>query len=257
MRKIIFIFLILFFVIFLRGNQLSFAQATTPTPIPIQITSIPGIGASSQLLKCGQPDTSDNQCCNIPIQNNADLIQTNIGVAQLLVDAVNAIYKQAIKPILDPLNNAAQQIVQPCVSGEPSTPGNPGDPSCVCIIPTVAPLEAISKLCNNLSAYDQGRCNDCVARGEIYTALDCVSPKIGDFIGKTLLGLGIGLAGVVALLCIIYSAFTMQTSQGNPEKIKKAQELLTSCIMGLMLIIFSVFILRLIGVNILKIPGFE
>ena len=39
--------------------------------------------------------------------------------------------------------------------------------------------------------------------------------------------------------------------------LKKAQELITSCIMGLMLIIFSIFILRLIGVDILKIPGFE
>jgi len=48
----------------------------------------------------------------------------------------------------------------------------------------------------------------------------------------------------------------MQSSQGNPEKLKKAQEMITSCIMGLMLIIFSVFILKLIGVNILKIPGF-
>ena len=41
------------------------------------------------------------------------------------------------------------------------------------------------------------------------------------------------------------------------EKIKKAQDLLTSCIMGLMLIIFAVFILRLVGVNILRIPGFS
>jgi len=68
--------------------------------------------------------------------------------------------------------------------------------------------------------------------------------------------MGIGLAGLIALLCIIYAAFMIQISSGNPERIKKAQELLTSCIMGLMLIIFSVFILRLIGVDILKIPGF-
>ena len=77
------------------------------------------------------------------------------------------------------------------------------------------------------------------------------------FIEETIFGLGIGLAGMVSLLCIIYAAFTMQSSQGNPEKIKKAQELLTSCIMGLILIIFSVFILRLIGVSILRIPGFS
>jgi len=49
----------------------------------------------------------------------------------------------------------------------------------------------------------------------------------------------------------------MQSSQGNPEKLKKSQDMITSCIMGLMLIIFSIFILKLIGVDILKIPGFS
>jgi len=86
--------------------------------------------------------------------------------------------------------------------------------------------------------------------------MGCVYTDTKDFIEKTVFGLGIGLAGGFALLCIIYAAFMMQSSQGNPEKLKKAQELITSCIMGLMLIIFSVFILRLIGVSILKIPGF-
>ena len=57
-------------------------------------------------------------------------------------------------------------------------------------------------------------------------------------------------------MCIIYSAYLIQFSRGNPERIKKAREYLTSCIMGLLLIIFSIFILRLIGVDILRIPGF-
>jgi hypothetical protein len=69
--------------------------------------------------------------------------------------------------------------------------------------------------------------------------------------------MGIGLAGGVAMLCIMYSAFRMQTSQGNPEAIKKAQETLTSCITGLVLIIFSVLILRIIAQDILRIPGFN
>ena len=75
-----------------------------------------------------------------------------------------------------------------------------------------------------------------------------------SIIEETVFGIGVGLAGGFSLLCIIYAAFMMQSSEGNPEKLKKAQEMITSCIMGLMLIIFSVFILRLIGVNLLKIP---
>jgi len=85
--------------------------------------------------------------------------------------------------------------------------------------------------------------------------LGCVPINLANFISNYLLGRMIGLAGLLSLLCIIYSVFMMQTSQGSNEKLKKAQELLTSCILGLIFIIFSVFILKLIGVNILKIPG--
>jgi hypothetical protein len=59
------------------------------------------------------------------------------------------------------------------------------------------------------------------------------------------------------MLGIIFSAFQIQISQGNPEKIKKAREMLTSFVIGLLVIIFSVFILRLIGVDLLRIPGFS
>jgi hypothetical protein len=45
-------------------------------------------------------------------------------------------------------------------------------------------------------------------------------------------------------------------SQGNPEQVKGAREQLTAAIIGLLFIIFSLVILQIIGVNILKIPGF-
>ena len=55
---------------------------------------------------------------------------------------------------------------------------------------------------------------------------------------------------------IISASFMIITSSGNPDRLKAGQELLTSAIMGLIMIIFSVFVLRVIGVDILKIPGF-
>jgi len=67
----------------------------------------------------------------------------------------------------------------------------------------------------------------------------------------------IGIGGGIAFLLIVYSAFMIMTSQGNPERLKAGQELLTSAIAGLIMLIFSVFILELIGVKILQIPGFS
>ncbi|MBE2287909.1 MAG: hypothetical protein IAE95_00040 [Chitinophagaceae bacterium] len=112
------------------------------------------------------------------------------------------------------------------------------------------------RLCQNIeNGEEQRECNNCIYRGGNWTALGCIYPDLKSFIQYQVFGFGIGIAGTVALGCIIYSAFLMQTSAGEPEKITKAQELMTSCIIGLIVVIFSVFILRVIGVDILRIPG--
>lgn len=155
-----------------------------------------------------------------------------------------------------------------CVDGAAPYPvGSRGKPNCYCKANTPPALSSLTIFCNNMAGPDcklnptnnseKCRCTTCVEGGGVWTALGCVKSNLTSFITETVMGLGISLAGIFALICIIYAAFQMQTSGGNPERIKKAQELLTSCIMGLMLIIFSVFILRLIGVDILKIPGFS
>jgi Co/Zn/Cd efflux system component len=73
---------------------------------------------------------------------------------------------------------------------------------------------------------------------------------------NTILTYSIGIGGVVAFLLIVFGGFQIILSAGNPEKIKAGKEMITSAIAGLLLIIFSVFILRLIGYDILGIPGF-
>lgn len=88
---------------------------------------------------------------------------------------------------------------------------------------------------------------------EIDTAIGCI--PFGDtdeFIGF-ILRWAIGIGGGIAFLLIIFAGFQIMTSTGNPERLKAGQELLTSAIAGLILLIFSVFILRIIGVNILGI----
>lgn len=90
----------------------------------------------------------------------------------------------------------------------------------------------------------------------IETALGCIPTKDPTRFVAWLLGFAIGIGGGIAMLLIIFGAFQVMTSSGNPENLKKGQEKITSAIAGLIFIIFSVFLLKLIGVNILNIPGF-
>ncbi len=95
----------------------------------------------------------------------------------------------------------------------------------------------------------QGSC----ANGSIDTAIGCVPIDKPENFTTFILGWAVGIAGGVGLLLIIYSAFQITTSSGDPKKLQAGQELLTATITGMLLIIFSVFLLRIIGVNILGI----
>lgn len=89
----------------------------------------------------------------------------------------------------------------------------------------------------------------------IYTAVGCIGADSESIVTR-LVRIGIGLAGGIALLMILAGAFLFTTSQGEPKRASQAKELITSAIMGLVFIIFSVTLLQFIGVEILHIPGF-
>lgn len=98
----------------------------------------------------------------------------------------------------------------------------------------------------------------CIPRGGrgtigIDTAIGCI--PIGNTTNLIIFVLkwGIGIGGGIAFLLILYSGFMIMTSSGNPERVKAGQELLTAAISGLLLLVFSTFILRIIGFDILKI----
>lgn len=89
----------------------------------------------------------------------------------------------------------------------------------------------------------------------IQTAFGCIPISISG-LTRFIFRIALGIGGGIAFLLIIFGGVNMMMSTGDPKKLQESKELLTSAIVGLLLILFSVFILRLIGYNILAIPGF-
>lgn len=96
----------------------------------------------------------------------------------------------------------------------------------------------------------------CNNPGEVNTAIGCIPFQNKDVFVGYILKWALGIGGGIAFLLIVYSAFLIMTSTGDPERLKGGKDLMTSAISGLVLLILSVFVLQLIGVKILVIPGF-
>jgi len=87
------------------------------------------------------------------------------------------------------------------------------------------------------------------------TALGCL-PYTRDAFVSTLLTFIVGLSGGVALVIMLIATIQIMTAGGNAEQLKKGKELFTSAVVGLLFLIFSVSLLRIIAGDIIKLPGF-
>lgn len=75
------------------------------------------------------------------------------------------------------------------------------------------------------------------------------------FVGRVL-RLLTGMAGGIAFLLMLFGTIRIMTSAGDPKGIQAGKELVTSAIVGLLFIIFSAYLLKIIGFDILGLPGF-
>jgi hypothetical protein len=98
-------------------------------------------------------------------------------------------------------------------------------------------------------------CNGKDETGGINTALGCINVGSGNELITTILRLATGLGGGIALALILYGVFIVTTSAGMPDKLKAGGEIITSAVVGLIFILISIFLFKLIGINILGIPG--
>ena len=89
---------------------------------------------------------------------------------------------------------------------------------------------------------------------QINTALGCVPVQTTAFV-SWLLPYLFGVAGGIAFLKMVNGFVSIATSSGDPKAVAGAQEEITAAIIGLLVVVFSLFILRLITLKILVIPG--
>lgn len=101
----------------------------------------------------------------------------------------------------------------------------------------------------------QTLCQTCESNEGVWTAIGCVKTDPVS-IAQQFITLGLGIGGGVSLIATLIGGFMLTTSQGDPQKASEAREIITSAVIGLIFVIFSVAILQFIGVSVLQIPGF-
>jgi hypothetical protein len=87
----------------------------------------------------------------------------------------------------------------------------------------------------------------------VETALGCIDTNTSGFI-NTFVTFAIGIAGGIAFLMMAFGAIRILTAAGNPESINSGRDIIISALTGLLFIVFSVFLLRLIGITIFDLP---
>lgn len=228
-----------------HGSTDSLDNFTAGTTIPHSIGTIPNPGQVTAIYDITSVDCQNDFECHNPIN------QSN-GECKLIINIAPSGQKGSVVALTP---TPATTAVPTPLYGQPTL-----------VITKVQPLPTLQPLCDtiaNKNSPDEnmrklwGSCDACIHNGEIWSAIGCVPTDFSKIISKYIFGTGVGIAGGIAFLYFIYGSFLILTSSGNPEKIEEARQIITSAISGLLLIIFSVFLLHVIGVDILKLPGFN
>ena len=126
------------------------------------------------------------------------------------------------------------------------------------------PVPSLAAICERLADEFKPGCKICMDREHgIWTAIGCFPTDLGRIITEKFFGvggaggIGLGIAGAITFLYFLYGAFIFLTSRGNPERVAMGKEIIVSSLMGLLLIVFSIFLFKIIAEDILQIPGFN
>lgn len=90
----------------------------------------------------------------------------------------------------------------------------------------------------------------CAKYPGIQTALGCIPTHPVAFV-SVFMNILLFMGGGIAFLLMIVGAGFILTSRGQPEQIQRGKQVFVGALVGLLMIIFSTFLLELIGVDIL------
>lgn len=88
----------------------------------------------------------------------------------------------------------------------------------------------------------------------VTTPIGCLPGTFTGIVAVTIRVL-VGIGGAFTLIMILASIITIMTNSSDPGKVKEGYSSITKSVIGLFVIIFGVFILSLIGIKILDLPG--
>lgn len=94
------------------------------------------------------------------------------------------------------------------------------------------------------------------ATSGVQTAIGCIPTSNLVDTGGFFLRWAFGAVGGVMLIMLIITGYSFMTSSGNPEKLQAVKENLVSILSGLILLGFSLVLLKAVGADILGLPGF-
>lgn len=137
------------------------------------------------------------------------------------------------------------------------------------LTPTPTPRKPTCDLCGWCNRFatppapspgNWNKCSSCLydANGnekpsKYYTLAGCLDAESGPLVQR-ILTIVMGVSGGLAFLSVLYGSGLILTSSGDPQKIKNGKDTITSSLLGILLIVFSIFILKIVGYDILKIP---
>lgn len=90
---------------------------------------------------------------------------------------------------------------------------------------------------------------------QLRTAIGCVPTDPATLI-NSLLRFAVGISGGIALLLLIWGSFEMATSGGDPKALGEGRSRFVNALIGLLFILFSVILLKILSIDILGLNNF-